>query len=376
MSEFQKDVDSYLSSKSSRLKGIQVSQGAFLFNPTTIQIKKADFELIKKSIRGFFSARNVLAEGKAGPKNYSVLMSYDFHMTENGPKLIEINTNAGQSLYVDALYKFKKEDASYLARPFDEAIKESFSSEATLMGCPSKPVAAITDENLAKQFFYPEMLMYADRFEQWGWHPNICDSRVLKWENDRLACGETSIDFVYNRVTDFYFENHPDLKSAYNSGTICFSPTPFEYDLLANKGRLVEFSTGGHLQTLVKNDEEREACEKVLPMTKLTKDFTLDELWKNKKHYFFKPKTSFAGKGVYRGDGIQRKVLEELYSKDYLVQEFLRAPEVSINNENYKYDIRFYAYKDEIQLVSARVYRGQVTNFRTEGNGICTVQLV
>ncbi len=296
-------------------------------------------------------------------------------MTENGPKLIEINTNAGQSLYANALYEFKKEKTSYLSRPFEESLKESFLSEAALMGISQPIEAAIVDENVTKQFFYPEMLMFADRFETWGWHPHICDSRAINWKNDRLTYGDASINFVYNRLTDFYLENHPDLLAAYKSGLVCFSPTPFEYDLLANKGRLVEFSAGAALQSLAQDSELRSACEKVLPVTKMTKDFTLEELWKNKKQYFFKPKTSYAGKGVYRGDGIQRKVLQELYPKDYLVQEFLKAPEITIDNEFYKYDVRFYVYKDEIQLVSARVYRGQVTNFRNEGAGICTVQV-
>lgn len=34
-------------------------------------------------------------------RHYSVLISYDFHLTEDGPKLIEINTNAGFFLGLD-----------------------------------------------------------------------------------------------------------------------------------------------------------------------------------------------------------------------------------------------------------------------------------
>lgn len=372
---FQNEFDRYLSSKSSRLKEIQVSQGAFLFSPITISIKRDEFQLIAEAIKGFFSARNSLSQKKSGPKNFSVLMSYDFHMTEAGPKLIEINTNAGQSLYVEALYQFKNEDTTYLHRPFEESLREAFINEARLAGLTNPISAAITDDEVTKQFFYPEMLMFADRFESWGWNAYLCDANVLKWSSDSLRCGSNEINFVYNRLTDFYLERHADLKSAFQSDKVCFSPNPFEYDLLANKSRLVEFSSKEYLASLIPDPKCLEACERVLPITRTTKDFTLEELWKNKKQYFFKPKTSFAGKGVYRGDGIQRKVLEDIYTKDYLVQEFLRPPEVVIDNESFKYDVRFYVYQDEIQLASARVYKGQVTNFRSEGAGICTVQM-
>ena len=374
---FQQAVDAQLSSKSSRLKDIKVSQGAFLFNPATIKIKQTEFDLVQRAVRGFFSARNSLAKEKPGPKNFSVLMSYDFHMTEDGPKLIEINTNAGQSLYADALYKFKGESTSYLARSFEESLKESFETEAKLFfgDLTSTVHASIVDEEVKKQFFYPEMLMFLDKFESWGWKANICESHNAKWDGQKLICDGQNTRFVYNRLTDFYLSRHKELENAYQTGTICFSPNPHEYDLLANKSRLVEFSAGGHLLSLVPNEDLRQACEKVLPTTKSINSFTFEELWRDKKNYFFKPRTSYAGKGVYRGNGIQRKVLEDIYTKDYLVQEFLKPPETTIENELFKYDVRFYVYRDEIQLVSARVYQGQVTNFRAEGAGICTVQV-
>lgn len=40
-----------------------------------------------------------------------------------------------------------------------------------------------------------------------------------------------------------------------------------------------------------------------------------------------------------------------------------------------KYDLRVYAYDGQIQLLAARLYQGQTTNFRTPGGGFAPVRL-
>jgi hypothetical protein len=40
-----------------------------------------------------------------------------------------------------------------------------------------------------------------------------------------------------------------------------------------------------------------------------------------------------------------------------------------------KYDLRVYAYAGEIQLLAARLYQGQTTNFRTPGGGFAPVRV-
>ena len=41
-----------------------------------------------------------------------------------------------------------------------------------------------------------------------------------------------------------------------------------------------------------------------------------------------------------------------------------------------KLDVRAYAYGGQIQLLAARLYQGQTTNFRTSGGGFAPVFLV
>jgi hypothetical protein len=41
-----------------------------------------------------------------------------------------------------------------------------------------------------------------------------------------------------------------------------------------------------------------------------------------------------------------------------------------------KFDVRCYVYDGRIQLVAARLYQGQTTNFRTPGGGFALVRVV
>jgi hypothetical protein len=38
-----------------------------------------------------------------------------------------------------------------------------------------------------------------------------------------------------------------------------------------------------------------------------------------------------------------------------------------------KFDVRAYAYRDEVLMLGARVYQGQVTNFRSPGGGFSAI---
>lgn len=41
-----------------------------------------------------------------------------------------------------------------------------------------------------------------------------------------------------------------------------------------------------------------------------------------------------------------------------------------------KSDVRCYVYNGQLQLVAARLYQGQATNFRTAGGGFAPVRIV
>jgi hypothetical protein len=188
-------------------------------------------------------------------------------------------------------------------------------------------------------------------------------------------------DLVYNRLTDFYLEapQHAALRHAFSEQSACLSPNPREYWLLADKQRLVDFARPGFFQTAGARPEELSAIEKVLiPSFEMSSFASQDEIWSERKNLFFKPKRSHGGKSVYRGESVSRKVFERLMQEDVLIQQFRPAQKVPTDDprsvlENWKFDLRFFVYRQEIQMVAARIYQGQVTNFSSPLGGFTQV---
>ena len=80
---------------------------------------------------------------------------------------------------------------------------------------------------------------------------------------------------------------------------------------------------------------------------------------------------------VYRGDKLTRRVWEEIRAGDYVAQAFVPPSERSIRDAAsplaLKLDLRNYVYDGKVQMLAARLYQGQTTNFRTPEGGFATV---
>lgn len=115
------------------------------------------------------------------------------------------------------------------------------------------------------------------------------------------------------------------------------------------------------------------ACERVRPENAST-------LWEQRKHLFFKPLEGFGARAVYRGDKLTKKVWEQILQGDYIAQTLVpppvRAMQVGDTETALKFDLRAYTYGGRVQLLAARTYSGQTTNFRTEGGGFAPVMWV
>ena len=111
--------------------------------------------------------------------------------------------------------------------------------------------------------------------------------------------------------------------------------------------------------------------------TRLVESAHADTLWAERKRLFFKPAAGFGSKAVYRGDKLTRRVWEEIVSGDYVMQELVAPGErhVQVEDETtaLKYDVRNFVYAGQVQLLAARLYQGQATNFRTPGGGFAPV---
>jgi hypothetical protein len=313
------------------------------------------------------------------PGNTSVLMSYDFHVDSAGAlRLIEVNTNASLSLIVDELHRFQNVE-NVFSTDFRDEILSCFEREfhdARAKGSLSR--IAIVDFKPLEQRLFIEFAMYQELFGRRGWKSDFYDPSDLACASHELTARGDKIDLVYNRDTDFYLSGEPSraLRHAMEGECAVITPNPWEYRLLADKDRLLELSRKGALEALPLSTQDRAAISKSLIHTLEVKEFDPDQLWTERKKWFFKPRRSHGGKAVYRGSSMSRGTFQSILNGDYLAQQLVPPPVVSFEGEpeELKYDLRFYVYRDKIQLACARLYRGQMTNSQSLGGGVTPIR--
>lgn len=314
-----------------------------------------------------------------------IFMGYDFHLQNNNenknitPKLIEINTNAGGAFLnlclLNAIYKNDKNNvADKLANEFVAMFKNEFAIFSNNQ--KNLQTIAIVDENPSEQFLYPEFEICQKILAKNNIQTIISSPENLSIQNNNLYYNNSiKIDFVYNRLTDFYLRSNAKnnaLLTAYQNDFAAISPNPKIYDLYANKNNLINLSNANFLDNLNIDNQSKNILLKHIPKILKVKNNDTEYLWKQRKNLFFKTAEGYGSKAVYRGDKLTKKVFAEIIESDaYLAQEIIPPSEHLLKNINavMKADFRCYCYNGKIQLVAARLYQGQTTNFRTENGG-------
>jgi hypothetical protein len=313
------------------------------------------------------------------------LSGYDFHLSADGPRLIEVNTNAGGALLNTQLLRAQltccpgTDDTENIADRAETALLAMFEREWILARGGSAPAAriAIVDQTPAAQYLYPEFLLFKKLFESHGWETVIAEPRELRLDAGRLTHEGKLIDIIYNRLTDFYLEKseHEHLREAHRLNAVVLTPHPRAHALYASKRNLTLLSDERELHALGVPPQTIEMLLRHIPRTHAVTSRTHDEWWIDRKEWFFKPSSGYAGRGAYRGDKLTRKVFAEIMDGDYVAQSLvppgLRRP--ARDSEALRWDLRVYAYAGTPLLHAARLYAGQTTNFRTPGGGFAPV---
>lgn len=352
-------------------------------------IIKAVEEVMKNAEYQRQALRHPLSIQDYGP--LGVFMGYDFHLTESGPKLIEINTNAGGALLNLGLARAQLKCCSDLnidlhlltkLEDKEQSFIDMFRKEWRLQrGSKILTSIAIVDDNPEEQYLYPEFKLFQKLFTNFGIKCFITDPKDLLWQDGKLNYEGEVIDMIYNRHTDFYFEEERSiaLREAYIHNAVVITPNPHHHALYANKLNLVSLSSEEELSFLGVNKETRKTLLNGIPHTRKVCSDDEERWWQERKNYFFKPLSGYGGKAIYRGDKITQKVWKEIFQSEYVAQELtppsLRLIRRDDKDENLKLDVRAYVYEGEIQLLATRLYSGQTTNFRTPGGGFSPVFL-
>ena len=124
-----------------------------------------------------------------------------------------------------------------------------------------------------------------------------------------------------------------------------------------------------------------DALAQGVPQTRLVQAADAEQWWAERKQWFFKPVDGYGSKGAYRGEKLTKRVFEEIMHADYVAQRLALPDERKVcvagaEPQLLKFDVRCYVYDGNIQLVAARLYQGQTTNFRTPGGGFALVRAV
>ncbi|MDX9766861.1 MAG: hypothetical protein RBT51_05940 [Ectothiorhodospiraceae bacterium] len=375
------------------------SERPHLFSDTPVYVARATLDRMAEVISAIERVialpayrQTVLARAPASarhtPPNPGAFYGYDFHLDASGrPRLIEINTNAGGALLNLALLRAQKVCCPGHVHPLPHA-PDAVQADLIAMlreewrlarGAAPLGQIAIVDDAPAGQYLYPEFLLFQRMLREAGIEAVIADAAALEWRDGRLRVDGRPVDMVYNRLTDFHLTEsaHAALRAAWLDDAVVLTPHPQGHALYADKRNLALLSDADALHALGVDAATIDVLLAGVPHTRLVTPEQADALWAARKRLFFKPAAGYGGKAAYRGDKLTHATFAAILSGGYVAQEriepSLRCVEVDGSKVDLKLDLRNYVYRGRVQLVAARLYQGQTTNFRTPGGGFAAV---
>jgi hypothetical protein len=318
-----------------------------------------------------------------------VFFGYDFHVDGDRLGLIEINTNAGGAMLSAAMVRAHRACCAEVGEIFsslgsratlEASILAMFQSEWASSG-RSRPLGsvAIVDATPEDQYLYPEFLLFEQLFRGAGLHVVIADPSELSLRDGVLWHGNTAIDLVYNRLTDFMLEQPSSaaLRQAYLDHAVVLTPHPQAHTFYADKRNLAVLSDAEQLDALGVPAATQAILLETIPRTELVTATNAERLWEQRRSLFFKPVAGFGGRAAYRGDKLTKRVWQEILAGEYVAQKIVTPGERAAGPEGkdimLKFDVRNYVYDGTVQSLTARLYQGQTTNFRTAGGGFAPI---
>ncbi len=369
------------------------SATAVFLSPTVVQQLRDAVQAIERVIAlpGYVAQSIARAPSIAAHVTASrgVCMGYDFHISTKGPRLIEINTNAGGLLLNAVLQRAQVSCCEAMQWAFspqmsgdtlEPELQAMFFAEWRLQrGDAPLGLVAIVDDDPTDQYLSAEFELFKQLFIRNGVRALVADPRELYWRDGKLWHDNQVVDMVYNRLTDFYLQapSHHALRQAYEANAVVLTPDPRAHALYADKRNLIALSHDERLASWGTSDADRAILRATVPQTRQVDAQQADQLWAQRKQLFFKPVAGYGSKAAYRGDKLTKRVWAEILAGDFVAQALVppaeRLVEVDGELNDLKFDIRAYTYAGKIQLLAARMYTGQTTNFRTEGGGFAPV---
>lgn len=312
--------------------------------------------------------------------DFGLFSGFDFHLTPLGPKLIEINTNAGGAFYGALMddHRYAKGVAgTHPLTYWSDLFIRQVQSEWALAGKGALGTVAIVDDMPGQQFLRLEFQLAARTLREAGINALVLAPQDLSLRDGVLRAGKTQVDLVYNRLTSFALDRAEDapLRDALAAGAAWITPGPRAHALLACKRNLALMGYADFLAATGMTTEAQQVLLKSVPKTVTLTPDNFHELWARRDGYYFKPLSGYGSRGVYAGAKLTRKTWDEIVADGrYVAQDEVPPSRIEVPGQGQmRCDVRVFAYQGRSFMRLARLYRGQTTNFRTPGGGFAPV---
>jgi hypothetical protein len=170
---------------------------------------------------------------------------------------------------------------------------------------------------------------------------------------------------------------HAVLRDAYLNNAVVLTPHPRVHALYANKSNLAVLTDPERLRSFGVSEDIARTLLSGIPRTEIVHAADAERLWSLRRKLFFKPAAGFGSRAAYRGDKLTKRVWEQILAGDYIAHALVPPGERLIGDHQaphaLKFDVRNYVYDGAVQFITARLYQGQTTNFRTPGGGFAPV---
>lgn len=298
-----------------------------------------------------------LGRGPEGGVRGAFMMGFDFHLGPNGPRLIEVNTNAGG---LATVFSFPGHHLKQLMRlTFVGAVRDEW---RRFQRTDPLKTLAIVDDDARQQKLYPETLEFSKVLVAAGIDARVCSPEELvldpATQQLRFASDQVVIDFVYNRLCDFHLkeQSHLHLRQAALAKTVVLSPHPSLYARTADKRHLVDLS---------RMADDNPILKAVIPKTFMIGDRPMEYWQDNKKQYVFKPIQGYGSRGVYMGRNISRNKIATLPAST-IVQEVVDPP---VSEDGSKFDLRIFTHDTRLLGIATRHYCLQLMEMKSDRSG-------
>ena len=216
-------------------------------------------------------------------------------------------------------------------------------------------------KSLHRGKFRTEFRLLCDLFRLKGWRAEVGCPAETRWNGRQLLFDGQPVCFIVNRSTDFFWqsEDFSALRRAYEAGQVYVAPNPFTYATRSDKRLLEWLSQVRWDEDLGIRPGERQVLSAHVPETHVVRAENLEMLAQRRHDLVFKPLHGFAGHGLLDSAAVGRARLRRLmkHGEGYVAQKWVPKPCIDVEGRPLWTDLRVWAYRGQILLLSGRASR-------------------